>query len=153
MLKWLGSKTSESSTTPFSLLLLLLLKLDVVASTSMHFFFFFLPFGEKREDLLLLSARLLAVKLACARLGSARLLWQSGLSKRGPKLSCCFWLPADNFVQNWRVIPEEHLFLLWTWSCRLSTCTASLGNYDHAGLQDWSYHDNFLAEGKDRNYF
>lgn len=29
----------------------------------------------------------------------------------------------------------------------------SPGNYEHAGLQDCSYHDNFLAEGKERNYF
>lgn len=38
----------------------------------------------------MLSAMLLAVKLACAKLGSGHLLWQSGPSKGGPKLSCCW---------------------------------------------------------------
>lgn len=38
----------------------------------------------------MLSAVLLAVKLACAKLGSTHLLWQSGPSEGGPKLSCCW---------------------------------------------------------------
>lgn len=75
------------------------------------------------------------------------------MGKGGPKLACCLCLPADSLVQDWGVISEAHLFLLQTWSCLLSKCIVSLGNYEHAMLQDWSYHGNFLAEGKDRSYF
>lgn len=56
-------------------------------------------------------------------------------------------------LQDCLIISEAHLCLSGTRFCRLSACTASLGNYEHAGLQDWSYHDDFLAGGKGRNYF